>query len=225
MPADTAIAMDSAEDKQSRGQTPEANSGAKKIDLQPPPFSEVHDGPEYDKSTCTIELSNGTRAKGTLIQFNAASEVISIMEPRGVTPLDIDMGAVKYLRLEKPYQLSIGSAGTPGLNIDTDARSFKVHFKDKTELTGNTFGSRTDKNGIHLYEQTKVGRKWRYCTHLFIAHAAVDNHVIGGQIGEMLVSENQISQDVLDTALKDQQSERSRLVGEYLVTQKNYRQQ
>lgn len=216
MPADTAVAMDSAEENESQ----ESVSGAKKIDLQPPPFSEVHDGPEYDKSNCTIELANGSRVKGTLVQFNAASEVISILEPRGVTPLDVDMGTVKYLRLEKPYQMVIGASGTPGLNIDTDARSFKVHFKDHSELTGNTFGSRTDKNGIHLYEQTKVGRKWRYCTHLFIAHAAVDHHVIGGQIGEMLVQENQISQDALDTALKDQQSERSRLVGEYLVTQK-----
>lgn len=222
MPADTAVEMDSGRESTSSEAVSDNNneSGTKKIDLQPPPFSEVHDGPEYDKSNCTIEMANGSRVKGTLKQFNAASEVISIMETGGTAPVDVDMSTVKYLRLEKPYQMVIGAPGTPGLNIDTEARSFQVYFKDQTSLTGNTFGSRTDKNGIHLYEQTKVGRKWRYCTHLFIAHAAIENHVIGGQIGEMLVQDNQISQDVLDTALKDQQSERSRLVGEYLVTQK-----
>ena len=95
-----------------------------------------------------------------------------------------------------------------------------MYFKDRTELTGKTFGTRTDKNGIHLYEQTKVGRKWRYCTHLWVSIAAIENHIIGGQIGEMLVEENIVTQEVVDTALQDQQEERSRLLGEYLVTQK-----
>jgi type II secretory ATPase GspE/PulE/Tfp pilus assembly ATPase PilB-like protein len=114
----------------------------------------------------------------------------------------------------------IGSPGTPGIDVDTEARSFEVYFSDRSELTGKTYGTRTDKNGIHIYEQTKVGRKWRYCTHLFVVHAAIANHIIGGQIGEMLVEEKQISQEALDTALQDQQDERSRLLGEYLVTQK-----
>ncbi len=114
----------------------------------------------------------------------------------------------------------IGSPGTPGIDVDTEARSFEVYFSDRSELTGKTYGTRTDKNGIHIYEQTKVGRKWRYCTHLFVVHAVIANHIIGGQIGEMLVEEKQISQEALDTALQDQQDERSRLLGEYLVTQK-----
>ncbi|HAJ75185.1 MAG TPA: hypothetical protein DCM64_01895 [Gammaproteobacteria bacterium] len=114
----------------------------------------------------------------------------------------------------------IGSPGTPGIDVDTEARSFEVYFSDRTELTGKTYGTSTDKNGIHIYEQTKVGRKWRYCTHLFVVHAAIENHIFGGQIGEMLDEDKQISQEALDTALQDQQEERSRLLGEYLVTQK-----
>ena len=215
MQADTAIVIDQEEtDAESEV------SSSSNFDLQPPPFAEVADGPEYDKSAVTAELTNSSRIKGTLVQFNAAAETISILEPRAVVPTDIDMRSIKYMRLEKPYQLMLGSATSPGINVDTDARSFEVRFKDHTELSGNTFGSRTDKNGIHLYEQTKVGRKWRYCVHLFISHAAIESHIIGGQIGEMLVQEKQISQDVLDTALQDQQNERSRPLGEYLVTQK-----
>lgn len=216
MQADTAIALE-AEDEESEADTPTSNQ----IDLQPPPFAEVHDGPEYDKSAVTVELTNSHRLKGTLVQFNPVSETISIMEPNAVTATDVEMSSVKYMRLEKPYQLlKQSSSSNPGFNVDTDARSFEVFFKDQTELSGNTFGTRTDKNGIHLYEQTKVGRKWRYCTHLFVAHSAIDNHIIGGQIGEMLVEEKAISQEILDDALQDQQEERSRLLGEYLVTQK-----
>lgn len=215
MPADTAVVIDSEENE-----TEAEVSTSKKIDLQPPPFSEVHDGPEYDKSTVNIELNNATRVKGKLVQYDAAAEIVSILEPRAVVPTTMEVGTIKYMRVEKPYQLMLASATSPGINVDTDARSFEVYFKDHSELSGNTFGTRTDKNGIHLYEQTKVGRKWRYCTHLFVSHAAVENHIIGGQIGEMLVQEKQISQDALDTALQDQQEERSRLLGEYLVTQK-----
>jgi type II secretory ATPase GspE/PulE/Tfp pilus assembly ATPase PilB-like protein len=195
-----------------------------KIDLQPPPFSDVHEGPEYSNTSVTIELTNNTRTKGRLVQFNASNETISILEPRAIDPTDIDMSTVKFLRLEKPYQLMLESNNTEekikGLDVDTAARSFEVHFKDRTEITGKTYGSRTDKNGLHFYEQTKIGRKWRYCTHLFVSKAAVESNVIGGQIGDLLVQEKQISQEALSTALEEQQTERSRTIGEYLVSNK-----
>lgn len=219
MQAEFAIAVEGAEETQPAIPT------TLKIDLQPPPFSDVHEGPEYLNTSVTIELNNNTRIKGKLLQFNAATETIGILEPRAMHQTEIEMRTIKFLRLEMPYQLALKSSiekeeSHPGIDVDPDARSFEVFFKDRTEITGKTFGMRNDKNGIHLYEQTKVGRKWRYCTHLFVSNAAMENHVIGGQIGDMLVQEKQISRDTLDTALKDQQHERSRLIGEYLVTQK-----
>lgn len=195
-----------------------------KIDLQPPPFSDVHEGPEYSNTSVTIELNNNTRTKGKLTQFNASTETISILEPRAINPTDIDMGTIKFLRLEKPYQLMLESQNTEekikGLDVDTAARSFEVFFKDRTEITGKTYGSRTDKNGLHFYEQTKVGRKWRYCTHLFVSKVAIERNTIGGQIGDLLVQGKQISQEALSTALEEQQTERSRTIGEYLVSNK-----
>ena len=158
------------------------------------------------------------------MQFNVATEIISILEPRATTQTDIDMSSIKFLRLEKPYQLMLASNNTEekikGLDVDTAARSFEVFFKDRTEITGKTYGSRNDKNGIHFYEQTKIGRKWRYCTHLFVSKTAVESNAIGGQIGDLLVQEKQMSQEALSTALEEQQTERSRTIGEYLVSQK-----
>jgi type II secretory ATPase GspE/PulE/Tfp pilus assembly ATPase PilB-like protein len=146
------------------------------------------------------------------------------MEPRAAVRTDLDMTAIKFMRLEKPYQLVIqekdSESALQGIDVDTEARTFEVYFKDRTELSGKTFASRSDKNGVHLYEQTKVGRKFRYCTHLFVSKSAIENHVIGGQIGDMLVQEKQISKDALETALQDQQQERSRLIGDYLVSHK-----
>jgi hypothetical protein len=158
------------------------------------------------------------------MQFDAATETILILEPRASSPTEISMNTIKFLRLEKPYQLVLSAENTEkprkGLDVDNEARSFEVFFKDRTEITGKTYGSRNDKNGVHFYEQTKVGRKWRYCTHLFVSKTAIESHIIGGQIGDMLVQEKQISKDVLDSALQDQQQERSRLIGDYLVNQK-----
>jgi hypothetical protein len=100
MQADTAIALES-EDEESEVELPTSNQ----IDLQPPPFAEVHDGPEYVKSAVSVELTNSNRITGTLVQFNASSETISIMEANAVTATDLEMSSVKFMRLEKPYQL------------------------------------------------------------------------------------------------------------------------
>jgi len=130
-----------------------------KIDLQPPPFSDVHEGPEYSNTSVTIELTNNTRTKGKLIQFNAATETISILEPRASDPTDIEMSTIKFLRLEQPYQLMLESNNTEekikGLDVDTAARSFELDFKHRTEITGNTHGPRTDKNSLHFSRTDK----------------------------------------------------------------------
>lgn len=221
MPADTAFASQPIETLPQ-----DEPVGALRVDLQPPPFAEVHEGAEYNNTSVTIEMGNATRVKGRLLRFDSSAETISIMEPRSGDPTHIDMSSIKFMRLEKPYQLVLsGGTGTPesghqGIDVEADSRTFEVYFKDRTEITGKTYGQRSDKNGIHLYEQTKIGRKWRYCTHLFVSNTAIENHIIGGQIGDMLVQEKQISQDALDTALQDQQQERSRLIGDYLINQK-----
>ncbi len=70
--------------------------------FSPPSFAEVHDGPDYAKSMVTIELTNNSRAKGTLLKFNAVDETVRILEPRAVVPTDIVMSTIKYMRLENP---------------------------------------------------------------------------------------------------------------------------
>ena len=224
MQSESAVEVETPEEEVEVEEEETQSPGQMKIDLQPPPFSEVNEGPEYSNTSVTIELNNSTRTKGKLLQFDAATESIKIIEPRAASPTEILMNTIKFLRLEKPYQLMLDpdnpAEARKGLDVDTDARSFEVFFKDRTEITGKTYGSRNDKNGVHFYEQTKVGRKWRYCTHLFVSNTAIENHIIGGQIGDMLVQEKQISKDALDSALQDQQQERSRLIGDYLINQK-----
>ncbi|MFT4863026.1 MAG: type II secretory ATPase GspE/PulE/Tfp pilus assembly ATPase PilB-like protein [Pseudohongiellaceae bacterium] len=220
MPADTAII---ARDQGLRPEKGLAINGLR-IDLQPPPFSEVEEGPEYDNTFVTIELNNSNRVKGKLVQFDGASETIQVLETRAFSPTEIGMASIKFMRLEKPYQITLKSPQSDKshqtIDVDAEARTFEVYFKDRSEITGKTYGARNDKNGIHFYEQIKVGRKWRYCTHLFVSKAAIETHIIGGQIGDILVQDKQISQDVLETALQDQQLERSRLIGDYLINQK-----
>lgn len=78
-----------------------------KIDLQPPPFSEVHERPDYQNSFVTIELNNNTRIKGRLLQFNSSTETIGILKPRALHQTEIDMSSIKFMRLEMPYQLAL----------------------------------------------------------------------------------------------------------------------
>ena len=173
MPADTAFIVDD----QAVIPEKEIIVNGLRIDLQPPPYSEVEEGPEYDNTFVTIELNNSTRLKGKLVQFDSSAESIRVLEARAVVPTEVGMASIKFMRLEKPYQITLNNSKSDkthqGIDVETDARSFEVYFKDRTEITGKTYGSRSDKNGIHFYEQIKVGRKWRYCTHLFVSKTAI----------------------------------------------------
>jgi hypothetical protein len=86
------------------------------VDLQPAPFSEVHEGAEYNNISVTIELNNSDRVKGKLLLFDSSSEMISVMENRAAAATYMDISAIKFIRLDKPYQLILSSgSGTPGI--------------------------------------------------------------------------------------------------------------
>jgi len=95
-----------------------------------------------------------------------------------------------------------------------------VSFKGRTEITGKTYGSRTDKNGMQFNEQTKVGRKWRYCAHLFVSKATIKRNFSGRKNGDLRAQGKQISQEAPSTPLEEHQTERSYMIGEYLVSNK-----
>lgn len=204
--------------------TDQSSAFGSRFDLQPPPFAEVVDGPDYDNSAISIEINSNHRTKGKLSLFDTDSEILGFKEASKTTPTELEFSSIKFMRIEKPYQLTLeGPAKEENLSeipVEIEARSFQVFFKDGTELSGKTYGSRVDKNGIHFYEQQKKGRKWRYCGHLFVSKSAVENFIIGEQIGGMLVRENAISQSDLDEVLEQQHNERSELLGDYLVKTK-----
>ncbi len=192
-----------------------------RFDLQPPPFAELMDGPDYSNCLVIVEIHRNQRIKGKLSRFDADEEILEILEASKSKPTAFAFSEIKFVRFEKPYQITLEreeeKESQEKLPVDNDARDFQVFFKDRLEITGKTYGSRIDKNGIHFYEQQKKGRKWRYCTHLFVAKAAVENYIIGEQIGGMLVRSNAISQEDLDNVLVEQQDRRSKLLGEYLI--------
>ncbi|MBL4575325.1 MAG: Flp pilus assembly complex ATPase component TadA, partial [Opitutaceae bacterium] len=194
------------------------------LDFLPPPFCDAVDGPNYSNSIVSIEIHSGHRIKGKLSRFDSEAEVVSIVEASKALPTEFSFKNIKFMRLEKPYQLPLERPSnddkTPDVLFENDSRSFQVYFKDRTELAGKTYGSRIDKSGIHFYEQQKTGRKWRYCSHLFVSRRAVENYIIGEPIGGVLVKENAISQKDLDSVLKEQQTDRSQLLGEYLLQSK-----
>jgi len=194
---------------------------APRFDLQPPPFAELMDGPDYGNCQVGVEIHRNQRIKGKLCRFDADAEVLEVLEASKTVPTELEFANIKFIRFEKPYQINVeqktGEDSAQALPVDNEARDFQVFFKDRLEITGKTYGSRIDKNGIHFYEQQKKGRKWRYCTHLFVSKSAVENYIIGEQIGGMLVRNKAISQDDLDEVLKTQQEQRSKLLGEYLL--------
>ena len=112
--------------------------------------------------------------------------VLSYTEASKSSSTELDFGDIKFLRIEKPYQFTLQDPSEQDLLVgiigESEARIFQVFFKDGTELTGKTYGSRVDKNGIHFYEHQKKGRKWRFCAHLFVSKSAVENYIIENKL-------------------------------------------
>lgn len=135
--------------------TTSADSGEGRFDFQPP-FADAVDGPDYANSLDIIEVSSSQRIRGKLLAFDVNAETVTVLEPRKAQPLTLDLRSIKYLRLEKPYQVAIPDnprdAKMPGIEMEHDARTFTVSFKDRSELSGKTCGYRVNKNGVHFYE-------------------------------------------------------------------------
>ena len=51
-----------------------------RFDLQPPPFAELMDGPDYTSCLVVVEVHRNQRIKGRLGRFDADEEMLELLE-------------------------------------------------------------------------------------------------------------------------------------------------
>lgn len=191
------------------------------IELPLPPLSDRENSPILINTPITIFYINGRRTDGKLKVFNVEDSSITIVKGQSDEELTIPMYDIKAMHLSTPLQWlqdeTLLNSKSAHIKASCDIQEFTITFKDRTKLRGNTYGTRVDKNGIHLFKEYGSNQYLRQYIHIFIPKTSIESNLIGKQIGEILTRENNIPTEQIEQAVKEQQASRSRPLGEFLV--------
>lgn len=194
------------------------------IELPLPPLSDRERSPILTNTPTTIFYINGRRTDGKLKTFNVEEASITISKGQEDEELTIQMHDIKAMHLSTPLQWlqdeALLKSKQANFKASDEIQGFAITFRDRTKLRGKTYGTRVDKNGIHLFKEHGSNQYLRQYIHIFIPRTSIESNLIGDQIGEILARENNISTEQIEQAVKEQQASRSKPLGEFLVDHK-----
>jgi len=192
------------------------------IALPLPPLSSMDNTAMLGDVMVTAYLINNQKIDGVIRRFDTQNALIKLNVSGSEEEHEIEMRDLKMLIFCNPLQLTIESKTKSNANILTEnsqeLQDFVVVFKNKSKIAGRTYGSRIDKNGIHLFKQDGKDRDIKLYVHCFIPLSSIESKQIGDRIGETLIKEQGVSREVVREALDQQQEVRERPLGEYLIS-------
>lgn len=194
------------------------------IALPLPSLSDRSNSPILTNSAVTVFYINGRRVDGRLKAFNVEEGTIRILKTQDKQETEIQMHDIKAMHLSTPLQWvqdqSLAKSEKAGIKTPEEAQEFIITFKDHTKLRGRTFGTRVDKNGLHLFKEHGSNQYLRQYIHIFIPRTSIESNLIGDQIGEILVKDHNVANEEIDVAVKEQQAARAKPLGEFLAENK-----
>ncbi|MFC1750095.1 GspE/PulE family protein [Pseudomonadota bacterium] len=196
----------------------------KGIVLPLPPLSDMENVPAFNESPVTVILINNKRLEGSLLKFDVANALIEIRLKDSDEEREILMYDIKTMHLNTPLQITPDPAAHDqekrAITISKESQNFLVTFRDKSKLRGKTYGTRVDKNGIHLFKEHSTNQYIQQYLHIFIPKSSIESNLIGEQIGSILIKEGSASPEAIEQALEEQHEARSRPLGDYLIEHK-----
>ncbi len=195
-----------------------------KINLPLPPLSDPENVTTFNNAPITLFLIDGKKIEGKLTRFDSTNAIIGLRHKESGELHEIIMDNIKTMQLTLPIQFTIDPKVSAGNNrsitVPTEPQDFLITFKDQSKLRGKSYGSRVDKNGIHLFKQHNTNQYLDQYLHLYIPKGAIKSNVIGEQLGEILVKDHIAPRKQIDEALEQQQNARAKPLGEYLINHK-----
>ncbi len=194
-----------------------------KVNLPLPPLSDPANVATFNNAAVTIFLINGKKIEGKLNQFDSTTATIGLRHKESGEQHKIEMASVKTMQLILPLQFTpdpTANAHNRSISIPTEPQDFVITFTDQSKLRGKTYGSRVDKNGIHLFKQHNTNQYVNQYLHLYIPKGAIKSNVIGEQIGEILIKDQLAPREQIHEALEQQKNARTKPLGEYLISHK-----
>ena len=198
-------------------QTTEASTRIIRLPL--PPFcAESDENRVRTGDRIAILFKDNKRVLGGLQGFDLERGVITILPDDSTTILSVGLSDFKAAHLLDPrkWQRATVPEGVDDSAVQhtEGSQDFEITLSDGDSLCSKTRGVRTDRNGFFLFP-CQGSNIFFYS---FIPHEAIKSHRIGPQIGSVLVGENLIDEEQLNSTLSVQRHAREQPLGEVLRT-------
>ncbi len=185
------------------------------------PLPKFYELPSEVESTvpepASLTLMRGQTLNGTLTRFLPAAGVIEYLPARGRANIEVPFADVKTLKLTRPLRLKPRRSELEqraGERVQLPEKlPFKIDFTDGDFMVGETVGFDLQSIGLFLFVQSNGSSVLR----AFIPSSAIGSHQIGKPLGELLLTENLITQRDIESGLSEQRALRSRKLGDILT--------
>ncbi len=153
---------------------------------------------------------------GTLIDFNSEKSrlVVHSKDSNGNQTYSLD--EIKVMTIPQPrlWQLDkvTDVGGHNAVSTSDPQKSFEINFVDGQDLNGDTLGFRVDRNGIYLFPKQSSSEY----IYVFASHKAIKKYHIGPRLGEVLLDQEVVDKEQLESALIKQSNSRNMPLGEIL---------
>lgn len=182
----------------------------------PPYFKVVPDADKPLLESCIIDLLDKNTLTGKLIRFSP-EEARVLLEPfNSKEQLIVPFDEIKNLQLLSPTSIvseqNFLESRAQEVFPPSEKQAYKIDLIDDTSLTGDTLGYVNNEAGVYIFPVIKEGVIEKH----FIPRQAIRDYQIGLQIGDILVEENHVTSDEIESALDHQKELRSQRIGDYL---------
>jgi type II secretory ATPase GspE/PulE/Tfp pilus assembly ATPase PilB-like protein len=165
---------------------------------------------------CLLTLGDDVKVSGTLLSFSPDEELLKFQQRDAGTAVSIAFSTLLAVELLRPVEVKRQTL--PGhmarrVFAASDRQPYAVRLVNGKLFQGHTVGHIEALCGLFLFPP---GKNDRLVRHFIPAHAVQDRR-IGKPLGQMLVDQNLVSSELVDSALQKQISLRGRRFGEYLT--------
>ena len=165
---------------------------------------------------CHVEGLNGHQLHGALTLFDPARGLLQLRMNTPRKPLPLRLDQFRRLSLVEPLEAyaTVHSDDSPDLADERPQLPFEVQFKGAPVWRGLTVGCRDEPWGLFLFEPLDdMGSVKRW----FVPRAAFTHAEVGVRIGQALVELDSATPEQIRQALAEQETLRSRKLGDMLV--------
>jgi type II secretory ATPase GspE/PulE/Tfp pilus assembly ATPase PilB-like protein len=182
-----------------------------------PPYYEYADGSAAGvHEDCLLTFGDGARVAGTLLAFSPEEMLLKFRQDNADAGVSIAFSALHSVELPRPVAMrrqALPEGMEERVFAASDRQPFTIQLASGKLLEGHTVGHVEALCGLFLFLPDENGAVLRH----FIPAQTIRQLDIGKPLGEMLLAQNLVSPETLDSALQRQSSLRGRRFGEHLT--------